>query len=150
MKKSAVVFLIVGLLITFSCNKKKSSQKQIESTLQNNTQNNRSHEVPKITEESVIKFIEDTYDFKDIKKGEKVTHIFKFTNIGKRPLLISEVRPSCGCTTPKYTKEPVYPGKKGEVTVTFDSSNFEGEVVKIIAISGNFETKLIKFQAKVN
>lgn len=150
MKKLGAIFLILIQLLTFSCSKKNTSQKHIENTIQNNVNNKSIHGVPEITEESIIKFSEDIYDFKDIKKGEKVTHVFKFTNIGKRPLVISEVRPSCGCTTPKYTKEPIYPGKKGEITVTFDSSNFEGQVVKIIAISGNFKTKLIKFQARVN
>lgn len=150
MKKSAVIFLLIGMLFTIGCKKENSSQKQIKSTVQDNTNTKNTHSVPKITEESIIKFNEDMYDFKDIKRGQEVSHVFKFTNVGKRPLLISEVRPSCGCTTPKYTKEPVYPGKKGEITVTFDSSNFEGEVLKTIAVSGNFETKVIKFQAKVN
>jgi hypothetical protein len=133
-----------------SCKKEDTSFKEVGNTYQEEENVKSGTNVPKITEETRIKFDEETYDFKEIKKGEEVTHIFKFTNVGKRPLIISEVRPSCGCTTPKYTKEPVAPGKKGSITVTFDSSNFEGTVLKTVAVSGNFETKMIKFQAKIN
>lgn len=150
MKKSVILFIMVGLLCVIGCKKEDKPLRQEENHIQDHPDKKVAQSISKITEESVIQFTEDYYDFKEIKKGEVVTHVFKFTNIGKRPLLISEVRPSCGCTTPKYTTEPVYPGKKGEVTVTFDSSNFKDEVFKTVAVSGNFETKIIKFKAKVN
>ncbi|WP_128330318.1 DUF1573 domain-containing protein [Apibacter sp. HY039] len=144
-----IIILFIGCLLTLSsCNKAKS--KSEESTVNpSETSSDGAGQVPGITDESEITFDADNYDFKEIKKGDKVTHEFKFTNTGKKPLVISEVRPSCGCTTPEYTKEPVFPGKKGFITVTFDSSNFDGAVLKTIAVSGNFKTKVIQFQAKI-
>jgi len=46
---------------------------------------------------------------------------FTITNNGKSPVTISEVAPTCGCTSPKYTKEPIKPGEKGSVTLTYDA-----------------------------
>src|SRR5690606_8499536 len=61
------------------------------------------------------------YDFGTIREGEIVTHVFKFTNTGKVPLMISDARSTCGCTVPSYPKEPIPPGKGGEISVRFDS-----------------------------
>lgn len=74
-----------------------------------------------------IEFENDTYkyDFGKIVQGEPVSHVFKFRNTGKAPLVIADVTTSCGCTTPEYTKEPVLPGRYGEVKVTFDGEGFE-------------------------
>ncbi len=144
-------FILLGAIVALSSCKKEERIAEAtiiqESTEKSQTKDNSL----KITEESVMKLDEEDYDFKEIKKGEKVSHVFFFTNKGQRPLIISEVRPSCGCTTPKYTKTPVYPRARGSITVTFDSSSFdEGMIYKTVAVSGNFETKIIKFQAKIN
>lgn len=74
-----------------------------------------------------IEFENDTYkhDFGKVVRGESVSHVFKFRNTGKAPLVIADVTTSCGCTTPEYTKEPVLPGRYGEVKVTFDGEGFE-------------------------
>ncbi|MDO4225294.1 MAG: DUF1573 domain-containing protein, partial [Bergeyella zoohelcum] len=69
---------------------------------------------------------ESHWDFKDVKKGESVEHIYEITNTGENPLIISEVKPACGCTAPDFTREPIMPGKKGKITLKFDSSNFDG------------------------
>ncbi|PQL93183.1 hypothetical protein C4S77_05855 [Apibacter adventoris] len=145
-----IFILLTAILTLGSCTKQKESTSQNQLNEENQELRSKNDKTLKIIDESEIQFDEDSYDFKEIKKGETVSHVFHFTNKGKRPLVISEVRPSCGCTTPKYTKEPVAPGKKGSITVTFDSSNFEGTVLKSITVSGNFHTKVIKFQAKIN
>ncbi|MDR3272938.1 MAG: DUF1573 domain-containing protein [Flavobacteriaceae bacterium] len=100
--------------------------------------------------DAVIKFDEGKFNFGEITKGSKATHEFAFTNAGTKPLIISEVIPSCGCTTPDFTKSPVLPGKKGSVSVTFDSSGFPpGTIFKSVRIEGNFEPMNIQFQAKI-
>lgn len=68
-----------------------------------------------------IEFTETTYDFGTVKDGEKVTHNYKFKNTGKEPLIISEAKGSCGCTVPQWPREPIAPGKTGEIKVEFDS-----------------------------
>ncbi len=59
-----------------------------------------------------IALSESNFDFGKIKKGDKVEHVYEITNTGKNPLVISEVKPGCGCTAPDFTKEPIMPGKK--------------------------------------
>jgi hypothetical protein len=49
-----------------------------------------------------------------------VTHEFVFTNVGKAPLIIHQANASCGCTIPEYTLEPIKPGEKGKITVTYN------------------------------
>jgi hypothetical protein len=68
-----------------------------------------------------IKFEEETYDWGKVMDGEKMTHVFKFKNTGKEPLLISNAKGSCGCTVPEWPKDAIAPGKSGEIKVVFDS-----------------------------
>lgn len=84
-----------------------------------------------------ITFEETTFDFGTIKEGKKVTHIFKFTNTGKTPLLIGDTRSTCGCTVPSFPKEQIKPGGKGEIKVIFNSTNKHGKQTKPITISAN-------------
>jgi len=60
-----------------------------------------------------FKFNEEKHDFGKIPQGTPVTTVFEFTNIGKSPLILADVRPTCGCTIADYTKVPVKPGDKG-------------------------------------
>ncbi|HMP31629.1 MAG TPA: DUF1573 domain-containing protein [Saprospiraceae bacterium] len=68
-----------------------------------------------------IKFDEMEYDFGTVKDGEKVTKIFKFTNTGNEPLVITNATASCGCTVPEWPKDAIAPGKTGELKAVFDS-----------------------------
>lgn len=70
-----------------------------------------------------IQFDETTYDYGTVKDGDKVKHIYKFKNTGKAPLIISDAKGSCGCTVPDWPREPIAPGKTGEIKVEFDSKN---------------------------
>ena len=68
-----------------------------------------------------ITFAENAHDFGTITDGEVVTHIFKFTNTGDEPLVISRCKGSCGCTVPQCPKDPIAPGAEGEIEVRFNS-----------------------------
>jgi hypothetical protein len=71
-----------------------------------------------------LEFEELVHDFGTIKEElGTVTHAFKFTNTGDKPLVIIKVKPSCGCTTSGWTKEPVQPGETGEVLATYKTSS---------------------------
>lgn len=91
------------------------------------------------------------HDFGKVIEGEKITFAFKFSNSGTSNLLISDVKSSCGCTVPEFTKEPIKPNEKGIIKVTFDSSNRKGFQNKIITIVSNTipSTTELKIKAQV-
>ncbi len=67
-----------------------------------------------------------------------VTHEFVFTNVGKAPLIIHQANASCGCTVPEYTLEPIQPGEKGKITVTYNGKGRRpGVFRKSITIHNN-------------
>lgn len=84
-----------------------------------------------------ITFEESEYNFGDIKQGEEVEHVFTFKNTGKVPLVLSNVRTTCGCTASEWTKQPVAPGKTGQVKVTFNSAGKMGVQNKAITVISN-------------
>lgn len=86
---------------------------------------------------AVFKFEKESFDFGQITNGEKVSYDFKFTNIGKSPLIITSATATCGCTVPDYPKEPVAPGAEGVIKVVFDSTGKLGMQNKVITITAN-------------
>jgi hypothetical protein len=85
-----------------------------------------------------IVFSELEHDFGTFKEsdGTQIT-TFEFTNNGDVPLVLNSVRASCGCTTPKWTREPVAPGKTGEIQVSYDPKNRPGSFNKSVMIRSN-------------
>ncbi len=85
-----------------------------------------------------IAFESEVHDFGKVKEeGGTVSCKFEFTNTGGSPLVINEVKASCGCTTPEYTEKPVMPGKKGYVRVIFNPANRPGTFNKSIVVRTN-------------
>jgi len=99
----------------------------------------------KKTDGPQVSFQEESHDFGTIKEGVIAEYTFKFTNTGTQPLILSDVRPSCGCTTPAWSKEPVAPGKTGVITVKYNSAGRPGKFNKSITITSNIpnETKVL-------
>lgn len=90
---------------------------------------------------AIITFTEKSFDFGNIKEsGGSVTHVFNFTNTGTVPLIVQDANPSCGCTTPDWTKQPVMPGAKGYIKATFDPSGRPGKFDKDITVISNANT----------
>ncbi len=85
-----------------------------------------------------IAFGETVHDFGDIKESDgDVSYKFEFTNTGSEPLIIQNVTPSCGCTTPTWTKEPIMPGEKGVISAVFNPANRPGHFDKYITVQSN-------------
>lgn len=84
-----------------------------------------------------MSFEETEYDFGTVVEGEKVRHVYKFTNTGEEPLVISDAKGSCGCTVPEWPREPIAPGKSGQVTVEFNSRNKRGDKNQKVTITAN-------------
>ena len=101
----------------------------------------------------VITFQKSTFDFGDIKQGDRVEHTFVFTNTGTEPLIITDVQVTCGCTTPKgFTRDPIAPGGKSEIIVAFNSAGKMGRQEKVVTVVSNAvnpEGNKIKFTANV-
>lgn len=85
---------------------------------------------------AIFKWDEQTFDFGKIAKGKPVSHEFEFTNNGSAPLIITGVKPSCGCTTPEWTKEPVPAGGTGYIKATYNTSAV-GAFNKTITVTSN-------------
>jgi uncharacterized cupredoxin-like copper-binding protein len=156
--KFSVLFLAVLSLVLFSgCNKAgdnastTSDSPAAPAPAAENGATASGDQLPKLTFESADENGEVSHDFGTIKQKEVVTKVFKFTNTGKADLKITDIKVSCGCTTPSYTKEAVAPGATGEVTVQFDSEGKCGAQNKTVTVLANTEPRatVIKFAANI-
>jgi len=78
-----------------------------------------------------------SHDFGTIHEGDSAVYIYEFKNTSDVPLIIEGVKPSCGCTIPDYTKEPVAAGGTGFVKVKFDSNGKSNKVHKTVTVTAN-------------
>lgn len=86
---------------------------------------------------TAIKFEELSYAWGSVNEGDKMKHTFKFKNTGSNDLIISDAHGSCGCTVPEWPKEPIKPGKSGEIKVIFDSKGKPGDQQKTVTLTAN-------------
>ena len=84
-----------------------------------------------------ITFEEKSHNFGGINQGEKVQYDFVYKNTGSEPLIISNVRTSCGCTAPNWSKEPLPVGESATLKIVFNSTGKRGMQNKIITITSN-------------
>jgi hypothetical protein len=85
----------------------------------------------------VVNYDAETFDFGDIKPGSKVEHTFMLKNIGKRDLIIRDVKSSCGCTAVSPSKNMVAAGESVPLKVAFDSTGKSGRQNKTITVITN-------------
>lgn len=97
-----------------------------------------------------IEFKSETVDYGEIEKGSDGVRVFEFTNTGSVPLVISNVKSSCGCTIPKKPEEPILPGKTGQIQVKYDTKRV-GPIRKAITVTSNADTptKVLKIKGNV-
>lgn len=86
-----------------------------------------------------FKFVEEKHDFGKVPQGKPVTTDFVYTNIGVEPLILTEVKPTCGCTIADYTKTPVKHGDKGSIKITYNAA-VEAPFNKTIVVTSNAKT----------
>jgi len=85
-----------------------------------------------------MKFKEDSHNFETIKEeAGSVSYKFVFKNTGEAPIVISDVKTSCGCTTPNWSKAPVLPGKEGFIEATYNPAHRPGPFNKTITVTSN-------------
>lgn len=97
-----------------------------------------------------ISFETEVINYGDIEKGADGVREFKFTNVGKSPLIISNARGSCGCTVPTWPKEPIKPGESSVIKVKYDT-NRPGPINKSVTITSNAKTptKVLRIKGNV-
>jgi hypothetical protein len=104
------------------------------------------------TKGASISWDKTTHNFDTFKEEDgKQTAKFVFKNTGNENLIITNVRSSCGCTAPEWTKEPVKPGKSGYVKATYDPKNRPGKFNKsvTVTINGTPRTSVLRITGNV-
>jgi hypothetical protein len=136
MKRIVLIVMTPLIVMLFACeHSKKVKDNTLDSDIVNNpvTANNAdtSKKFP------IFKFVEESFNFGNIKEGQKVHHTFKFKNVGNADLIISNAHGSCGCTIPTFSSAPVAPNDEGMIEVTFNSEGKSGDNRKTVTIISN-------------
>ena len=92
---------------------------------------------PSHIKEAAISFDKTEHDFGNLLQGEVVTYSFHFTNTGNAPLIISDVKTSCGCTAGDFPREPIAPNKDGIIKATYDSKGHHGFQTRTLTVISN-------------
>ncbi|MGE0020286.1 MAG: DUF1573 domain-containing protein [Draconibacterium sp.] len=95
----------------------------------------------------IIKFSSTVHDYGTIEQGSDGSCNFVFTNTGQTPLVLSNVRASCGCTVPTWPREPILPGKEGSIKVVYNT-NLIGSFNKSISVNSNAKNKEVILNIK--
>jgi len=96
-----------------------------------------------------LRFSEETFDFGKIYEEDgPVTHDFVLTNNSNRPVTILTVKPSCGCTTPEWTREPILPGKSGIIRAQYDPQYRPGFFHKSLTVTTDYNSQPITLYIK--
>ena len=84
-----------------------------------------------------LTFTNREHDFGEIEEGQIVEYVFTFKNTGNYPLILQDIKTTCGCTAPEWTKEPIAPNEEGKVIVRFNTAHKAGQQRKVITVTSN-------------
>lgn len=131
-----LIWSLIIIVTISSCGTSEKEQERLSVDLikNNNTASGKDTDEDNIPR---FEFVEKVKEFGQITQGEIVTTTFQFRNVGKSDLIISSAQGSCGCTVPKWPEEPIKPGGKAEIEVTFDSNGKFGMQNKTITLVAN-------------
>ncbi len=121
---------IVSVTIFMSCDVRKHDKLQTNNELTQQIQ---------IKDATTVQIIDSSYNFGKVTDGEIVEYNYRFKNTGTKPLIVTNVGASCGCTVPEKPEQPIQPGETGFIKVKFDSKNRVGNAHKTINVSSNAE-----------
>ena len=141
MKVIIVIVSIACLPFIYKIAKDNSSETTLNSAIEM-TENSGS---------SLMSFLKSTHDFGDINEANgSVSYQFEFTNNGNSPLIVQDVKASCGCTTPEWTREPIKPGEKGTITAEYNPEKRPGAFNKSLTVITNANTQQVRLYIKGN
>ncbi len=99
--------------------------------------------------QTTLSFDKLTHDFGDVPAETDVSTEFTVTNTGDKPLIIEDVKASCGCTMPKKPEKPILPGESDVIAVTFHSKPGQvNEIKKTITVTANTEEKIHQLEIR--
>jgi hypothetical protein len=125
-----------------------SASAQRVADLSPNKSANSAQSIQTASQDSII-FDKLEHDYGTIEFGGDGNTVFTFTNKGKVPVVLTNVRASCGCTTPEWPKTPVGPGEKGEIKVKYNT-NLPGTFNKSITVTSNAANANVLLRIKGN
>lgn len=153
MRRIVTLLLLVSAFYACKQNEEKKDNGLEEVRLDNKTSNADIVRMPISADKPLdtlnipkIALDESTFVFGEVTEGAMIKHGFTFKNAGNQPLLISDVRTTCGCTVPEWNRSPIAPGASDKINVTFDTNGKQDAQVKKITIIANTfpaETELI-------
>lgn len=98
-----------------------------------------------------IEFQETSFNYGTISEtAGKAVHIFEFKNTGDAPLILTNVRAGCGCTTPEWNRQPIAPGASGSIKVSYDPRNRPGSFVKSVTVNSNASNSVVSLTIRGN
>lgn len=129
MKKIITLFVLGFLTFTMNAQEKQVTEK------------------PKDPNAPAFEFVTEVIDYGKIALNADGVRTFKFKNVGKSPLVINDIKSSCGCTVPKKPAGPIMPGDSGEIEVKYDT-NRAGGFSKSITVASNANEPVKMLQIK--
>ena len=129
MKKIASVLILIGCF--FALNAQEKSPAKVDTS-----------------QMAKIVFDKTVCDYGNIAQGSKPSCSFTFTNRGKSPLVLSGIKAACGCTTTSWTKDTIFPGRSGKITVKFDTNHdkFLGPFMRAVTVISNALNSSVELQ----
>lgn len=134
MKKTLLAFTFLA----FSAAGAFAQEKTTQATTENNAAN------------TTIEFKTTTHDFGTLQEGDPAVAEFTFKNTGKEPLIIQNVKPSCGCTTPYWSKDPIAPGKTGVIKASYGTKGRPGNFNKSVTVTSTAGRNVLYIKGVVN
>ena len=133
MKKISLILLALAILPMNSC--KENATEKIN---QDNVEKAAERDAQTIVFPT-INFDKTLHDFGEIQNGTAVETVFSYTNSGRSPLVVTDIKSTCGCTVPQgWSKEPLMPGESSQFSVKFNGKG-ANKVSKTITLTTNTE-----------
>ena len=145
MKRAVLILGVMTLFVSVSCKENATSKIKTDNVAVAAERDEAAKQVP------VMSFEKSEHDFGTIEQGTPQETVFKFTNTGDAPLIITSATSSCGCTVPNPPKEPIAPGESNEMVVKFNGTG-QNQVTKTITVKANTAkgSEILRIKAFVN
>ncbi len=122
--------IVTSILFLLSCNVRNKKVAEKNQPLKQQIE---------IKDPTSVQMIDSNYNFGKVEEGGVVEYNYRFKNTGSKPLIVTNVSASCGCTIPVKPEQPIKPGETGFIKVKFNSEHRVGNAHKTVTVSSNAE-----------